>query len=62
MPVINRTFVIRNMHDDQLFWNTHLGWVETGRETYFHEDDYDRMKDAVDGVWVRVIEPEWANV
>lgn len=58
MPIVNRTFVIRHFHDDQLFWNERLGWVEAGQKDYFHEDDYERLSYAVDGKWCCHVEPK----
>ena len=45
-------FVIRNAHDDQLFWSNSHGWVESPDEDYFTQDERKTLMLPFDGVWV----------
>ena len=49
-------WVIRNAHDDQLFWSNSHGWVESPNEDYFTQEERKTLMLPFEGVWVSAVE------
>lgn len=49
-------YVIRNKHNDQLFWSNKYGWVDASTEDRFTVQERHTLNLPIDGQWCVVME------